>query len=245
MHLYGQFTCFLLAGAAQRVAARTITIEGGDDYFKPTSVNASVGDVLEFHFLPHNHSVVMGDFTTPCLPASSGGFYSGFLPASSGENVRWPPFKIPSHSSPIDMPNSQPQVFRVTINDTNPLVYYCSQNASNHNHCKSGMVGFVNQPDQTLMDTYVATAQKGSLNVSPDGAAFGGVFAANANANSSSTGGANATVTTGTPTPTSTTGSGGAKTTTTTASSAVPQDNLGVGVVGSWILGGLMALLAV
>lgn len=70
------------------VATETIVIEGGNLYFNPLNVNASVGDVLEFHFLPNNHSVVMGDLTDPCQPAAEGGFYSGFLPVSSGENVR-------------------------------------------------------------------------------------------------------------------------------------------------------------
>lgn len=73
--------------AASSAAAKTITINGGNLYFDPPNVNASVGDILEFHFLPNNHSVVMGDFENVCQPAVSGGFYSGFLPAESGENV--------------------------------------------------------------------------------------------------------------------------------------------------------------
>lgn len=67
--------------------AETIVIEAGDLYFKPQTVNASVGDILEFHFLPNNHSVVMGDIDIPCQPAATGGFYSGFLPVDNGENV--------------------------------------------------------------------------------------------------------------------------------------------------------------
>ncbi|KAF3767118.1 hypothetical protein M406DRAFT_321479 [Cryphonectria parasitica EP155] len=80
----------LAAWSADLVAAKTIKIEAGDVYFDPVNVNASVGDVLEFHFLPHNHSVVMGDLSSACQPAATGGFYSGFLPASSGENVSKP-----------------------------------------------------------------------------------------------------------------------------------------------------------
>lgn len=73
--------------SATMAAAETIVIMAENLDFKPASVNASAGDVLEFHFGPNNHSVVMGDMTKPCQPASEGGFYSGFLPVSSGESV--------------------------------------------------------------------------------------------------------------------------------------------------------------
>lgn len=80
-------TSLFAVWSARLSAAETIVIEGGNTYFKPSSVNASVGDVLEFHFLPNNHSVVMGDLSKPCEPASTGGFYSGFLPTEDGQNV--------------------------------------------------------------------------------------------------------------------------------------------------------------
>lgn len=78
---------FLVPILAGLLRAETIVIEAGNLYFKPMNVNASVGDVLEFHFLPNNHSVVMGDINDPCKPAASGGFYSGFLPVEDGEAV--------------------------------------------------------------------------------------------------------------------------------------------------------------
>lgn len=133
----------------------------------------------------------------------------------------------------------QAQVFRVTINDTNPFVYYCSQNASSHNHCKSGMVGFVNQLNESAMTTYLDAAAAGSSNVSPDGGVFGGVLAANSNSS------ANATTANGTAT---TSGASGTGTTITGTNTGLPHDNSGpaVGVAGGWLLGGgLMALLAV
>lgn len=53
--------------------------------FVPNELTANVGDVLEFHFtgpglgvLGGNHSVAMGDFDKPCMPASSG-FFSGYM----------------------------------------------------------------------------------------------------------------------------------------------------------------------
>lgn len=55
----------------------------------PNITNAVRDDILEFHFLALNHSVVAGDLNgKACTPAKDGGFYSGFYPVSDGENVR-------------------------------------------------------------------------------------------------------------------------------------------------------------
>lgn len=86
MHLSNNILGVVVASAAQ-AAAETIVIQASNTAFEPASVNASAGDILEFHFGPNNHSVVMGDLDNPCQPAAKGGFYSGFLPVKSGENV--------------------------------------------------------------------------------------------------------------------------------------------------------------
>ncbi|KAK3358548.1 hypothetical protein B0T24DRAFT_489805, partial [Lasiosphaeria ovina] len=117
--------------------------------FDPELVSAAVGDILEFHFFPINHSVVMGDFNSPCVPVKTGGFFSGFLYVASGES---------------------PDIFRVTVNNTDPMVYYCSQNL--HQHCTNGMVGVVNTDNATLQ-MYKAGARGIETAVSP-AQVFGG-----------------------------------------------------------------------
>lgn len=74
---------------AAHAGAETIRIDVGENglAFTPDTVTAKVGDVLSFNFHPINHSVVMGDFENPCAPAKTGGFFSGFMPVSSGEAV--------------------------------------------------------------------------------------------------------------------------------------------------------------
>lgn len=78
-----------LSALALAANAETIRIDAGKDglAFTPDSVTAKVGDILEFHFHPINHSVVMGDFNNACQPAQANGFFSGFMPVSSGEGV--------------------------------------------------------------------------------------------------------------------------------------------------------------
>ena len=68
--------------------AKSITIGVGEGglVFKPESVTADVGDLLQFHFYPKNHSVVQGSFSTPCQPLA-GGVYSGFEIVEAGEGV--------------------------------------------------------------------------------------------------------------------------------------------------------------
>lgn len=75
--------------ASSTLAATTVVNVGqnGAFTFNPDTIQAQAGDTLEFHFFALNHSVVMGDFANPCQPASSGGFFSGFFPVSSGESV--------------------------------------------------------------------------------------------------------------------------------------------------------------
>lgn len=77
---------FVLLFAGTALGA-TIRIDAKNLAFEPNVVSAEVGDVLEFHFLPNNHSVVMGDFDDPCQPVKTNGFYSGYHPVESGEAV--------------------------------------------------------------------------------------------------------------------------------------------------------------
>nr|CAF06099.1 conserved hypothetical protein [Neurospora crassa] len=108
--------------------AETIVIKADGLVFGPEIITANKGDILEFHFLPSNNSVVKGSFDHPCEPATADTeerFFSGFLPAKSNEE--------------------SPSIFRVTIGSTAPFPFYCSTPA----HCSKGMVGIVNgSPDQ-------------------------------------------------------------------------------------------------
>jgi plastocyanin len=54
--------------------------------FRPNSVQARKGDVLEFHFEGGNHSVVAGEYQHPCSPLPIGsGFFSGFFAVDKGQ----------------------------------------------------------------------------------------------------------------------------------------------------------------
>ena len=90
--------------------------------FSPNTTTADIGDTIEFHFYPPQHSVAQSSFDSPCVPLNNGtGFWSGGFSTDSGENNN---------------------VFSVLINDTNPIWFYCAAPT----HCQNGMAGVINPP---------------------------------------------------------------------------------------------------
>ncbi|KAK2597138.1 hypothetical protein N8I77_013004 [Diaporthe amygdali] len=189
--------------------AKTVVIRSTADapFFDPANTTADVGDILEFHFKAHNRSIVMGDYDRPCEPAATGGFYSGFF-VEDDSNIE----------------NST--VFRVTVNDTNPIVYYCSQNGADFgNHCKDhGMAGVINEPDLSKLQDYKDAAALVDTSVTPDSEPFGGVFAENPDA----------AATSGTAS-----GASPSSTSTSAAGEGLPRINM----MSSWLLFTVMALV--
>ncbi|KAM7218534.1 Cupredoxin [Rhypophila decipiens] len=147
-------------------SAATIKIDVGKSglTFSPDSVTAKTGDVLEYHFHgPVPHSVAQSDFSSPCNPSKTGGFYSGMIRTSgNGENS---------------------DVFRVTVNSTSPIFFYCGVPG----HCEGGMAGVVNPSSSgsETLDAYKNAAQNANT-VAPANV-FGGVLGPADDSSSSST----------------------------------------------------------
>ena len=105
-------------------SVQTVTV--GDDNklaFSPDSITADVGSTIEFQFYPPIHSVTQSSFDSPCVPFTNGtGFWSGPI-TTTGQGIN-------------------ANVFTLTINDTNPVWFYCATLG----HCESGMAGVINPP---------------------------------------------------------------------------------------------------
>lgn len=125
--------------------AKDITIGVGEGglVFYPESVTADVGDLLQFHFYPKNHSVVQGSFSSPCQPLA-GGVYSGFMPVTAEGVSQEPTIACIHHVDPNVETDTTMQntIFQVTVNNTDPIYLYCSQ----IKHCQAGMAMVVNPP---------------------------------------------------------------------------------------------------
>ncbi|KAA6410094.1 MAG: hypothetical protein FRX48_05513 [Lasallia pustulata] len=138
-----------------------IGVGDGGLVFKPDSITAAAGDMLEFQFYPAEHNVIQGSFSQPCQPVNSSAFYSGYMPVSSG-------------------PGSK--TFTVMVNDTNPVWFYCSVGS----HCQSGMVGVVNPPSDNSMTLAGYKSASSSATSKTPSVVQGGVVAALSSGSSTS-----------------------------------------------------------
>ncbi|KAL2815182.1 Cupredoxin [Aspergillus granulosus] len=91
--------------------------------FSPDNVVAEIGDVVEWHFLPANHTVAQSNFANPCVPLADGtSFFPGFeFATANGQQAD--------------------DVFQIIVQNKNPIWYYCPQGT----HCQAGMSGVINQ----------------------------------------------------------------------------------------------------
>lgn len=169
---------------ALQATAKTVRVDVGNGglKFTPNAITADKGDILEFHFFAVNHSVVQGRFDKPCVPAESKPIFSGF-------------------TGPIAAGQESPRVFSVTVNDTNPIVFYCSQNTGFH--CARGMYATVNAGARPQnLDGYKALISGNITAVSPPGGPNGGVFSVQAGNSTSTTGSGGSSSTVSPPTST-------------------------------------------
>lgn len=140
--------------------------------FSPSSVQANVGDMINFHFYPSNHSVAESSFSSPCQQTESG-IWSGFIPSSSG---------------------AASMMFSVMVNDTKPHWIYCSQ----HSHCQNGMVMVINPAANSpnTLDAYMSAAKKTTSSTSGTTVEGGNVAANVAPSSSASSSSSSASPTT-------------------------------------------------
>ncbi|KAK7554681.1 hypothetical protein IWX47DRAFT_907143 [Phyllosticta citricarpa] len=149
----GQVVSVTRAGAPSvtnsAVTTHTILVGKLDHKFEPDVVQAPVGDIIQFQFYPVNHSIVRAEYGYPCVPyemtgVGKVGFYSGFRP--------------------VDAILDDPPIYRVRINDTLPIFFYCSAPGSCINY---QMVGVVNPNKTTSLQVQKNRAGDSSYALSP------------------------------------------------------------------------------
>jgi plastocyanin len=113
--------------ATGSVAVHVIKVsdKNGSLIYSPASIHVPVGDMVQWHFYPKNHSIVQAAFSNPCTPISNvmpnvTTFFSGYMPVKATDQ---------------DMP-----ALTMMVKDALPFWYYCSQGK----HCQKGMVGVIN-----------------------------------------------------------------------------------------------------
>lgn len=104
---------------------------------------------IEFQFFPSNHSVGRAEYQQPCIPyedtgMNKVGFWSGFFPLSAVANI--------------------PPTWNLTINDTEPVFFYCAAPGSCINNL---MVGVINPNSSTSLDTQKQGASQSRFMLAP------------------------------------------------------------------------------
>ncbi|KAF2421189.1 hypothetical protein EJ08DRAFT_518941 [Tothia fuscella] len=130
--------------------AQTYVVKVGINHqFQPEVIQALPGDTVKFDFMPLNHSVVRAEYKYPCIPyektgAGKIGFFSGFRPATAI----------------LDNPPS----WSIKINDSDPILFYCSAPGSCINY---EMVGIINPNATTVLATQKDLASKSKFVMQP------------------------------------------------------------------------------
>ncbi|OHE96936.1 extracellular serine-rich protein [Colletotrichum orchidophilum] len=129
-------------GNTSAAAAQTHTVAVGASgfSFSPAKTEANVGDTIEWIFYPDAHSVIRAEFGFPCTPyeyidIGREGFYSGNQSVKAITN---------------DMPR-----YRVLVNDTLPIFYYCGAPGSCY---KEKMIGVINENSTQTLDKQLEAA---------------------------------------------------------------------------------------
>ncbi|KAH8172023.1 extracellular serine-rich protein [Sarocladium implicatum] len=119
------------------IATHTIAVGASGHKFTPPETTAKIGDILEFRFYPVEHWVIRGDFDYPCVPYEYVGTdRRGF---SSGEQ-----------SVQAITDDVRPR-YRVRVNDTDPIWFYCGAPGS----CvRFQMMGVVNAPSNASIEDW-------------------------------------------------------------------------------------------
>ncbi|KAL3417483.1 hypothetical protein PVAG01_10493 [Phlyctema vagabunda] len=137
-------------GSSSAPARETHTIAVGAQghKFTPSFIQAQPGDVVSFRFYPLNHSVARAAFGQPCIPYEYTGInHVGF----------WSGFK------PVAVVLSDPPVYNLLINDTDPIFFYCFSPGA----CQDGMVGAINPNATQAFDAQHDQALEATLALSP------------------------------------------------------------------------------
>ena len=127
----------------------TVAVALGGHTFVPDVTLAEVGDTIEFQFYPTNHSVIRAEYGYPCIPyedtgVDKVGFFSGF--------------------KPVDAILPDPPSWSITVNNTDPVFFYCGAPGSCINY---QMVGVINPNATTSLQVQKQKAKDSTYMLVP------------------------------------------------------------------------------
>ncbi|KAH7134733.1 hypothetical protein B0J13DRAFT_641370 [Dactylonectria estremocensis] len=121
-----------------------VVVGGTQDTFVPNSVQAAVGDVIQFQFSSGNHTVTQSAEDAPCQPLQltvAGAVHSGHVPYEAGQTTVG--------------------TFNMPVTSTDPTFFYCATGP----HCQNGQIMVVNPANDEQILTYSKISAAAALNV--------------------------------------------------------------------------------
>ncbi|KAF9484795.1 hypothetical protein BDN70DRAFT_56073 [Pholiota conissans] len=115
----------------------TVTVGQLGSFYDPPQLLTGVNDTVTFIFAGDNHTVTQSSFDNPCSPLA-GGFDSGIV--------------INSNSNSSNAPSPM-WTIRIT-NSSEPIYFHCETG----DHCKDGMVGVINPPNNQAFMQFQSSA---------------------------------------------------------------------------------------
>ncbi|KAH6984828.1 hypothetical protein BKA56DRAFT_671293 [Ilyonectria sp. MPI-CAGE-AT-0026] len=131
------------------ITTHTVAVGASGHKFTPSKIEADVGDIIEWRFYPTNHWVIRGDFDYPCIPYDYiGTDRTGF---SSG-------------SQTVQAITDDGPRFRVRVNNTDPIFFYCGAPGS----CvRYHMMGVINPSKNETLDEWLTKADDVDYQLTP------------------------------------------------------------------------------
>ncbi|KAF2085077.1 hypothetical protein K490DRAFT_67963 [Saccharata proteae CBS 121410] len=132
-------------------AIHTVTVgQAGNYQYYPNVTYANPGDIITFEFFPTNHSVIRGEYTgwpgcggngcNPCVP------YELYHPDEVGF--------FSKNQKVASVTDASKTIWNLTINDTNPVWFYCDALNSCHPNGMNSSVHIDTQHDAAVNAAY-------------------------------------------------------------------------------------------
>ncbi|GIZ44238.1 hypothetical protein CKM354_000744200 [Cercospora kikuchii] len=130
------------------ITVHLVTVGKVSHEFVPNLVVASPGDKIMFEFSSGNHSVIQSLYEWPCVASGAVDGRTGFASPPQAEAT-----------------NELPTYWNLTINNTDPVFYYCGAPGS----CVTwGMLGVINPTRDTNLTAQIEMAKEAQYVLYPD-----------------------------------------------------------------------------
>ncbi|KAH8727421.1 hypothetical protein GQ44DRAFT_788927 [Phaeosphaeriaceae sp. PMI808] len=135
--------------ASEKPRVHMVRVGAGGFHFEPNELkNVSIGDIVTFEFYPPDHSVARAEYESACVPYE----YTGRNKIGFWSETQW-----------VETA-SEITHWNLTINNTEPVFYYC---AAPNSCIGKRMVGAINPNSTQTLDAQIRAVAKAEFQLAP------------------------------------------------------------------------------